>query len=130
MHIDEKPQPTQKNLDLGKDIASDSGHQQAPTSLPLFPTRWLNVLKGPATQVAPDQPTNDTSLEFDEFLNALGYLSKLTMNNAQELSRASANCGDFMYALANSSEMDEAGQKAFDNVVANDKSGGETGNSP
>ncbi|CAI9757168.1 unnamed protein product [Fraxinus pennsylvanica] len=96
-----EPQSTQQNLDLGKDFASDSGHQQAPALLPLFPTQRLNMLQGPAKQVAPDQPTNDTSLAVDEFLNALGCSSKLAVNNAQETSRASANCGSFMDDLAN-----------------------------
>lgn len=105
LHIDEKPQPTQQNLDLGKDIASDSGHQQAPALLPLFPTQRLNVFQGPAKQVAPDQPTNNTSLAVDEFLNALGCSSKLAVNNAQDTSRASANCGSFMDDLANFSNL-------------------------
>lgn len=45
LDIYEKPQSTQQNLELGKEIASDSGNQQTPALLPLFPTVIKSVAR-------------------------------------------------------------------------------------
>ncbi|KAL2496634.1 myb family transcription factor APL-like [Forsythia ovata] len=137
-----------ENLELGKQIASKSGNQQAgsssitgatlaqdlasskPALLPLFPTEWLKVFQRPAKKVAPDQPAIDNSSSVDDYLNSLGYSSEYAVNTAPEPSRACTKYGSFFDDVANFSDMDEDGLSAFDNVVASDINGGNTRDFP